>query len=148
MGLDMYLNRKIFIGKKKVKIVGLCDDYIDDVEKEMLGKEYDDVEELVIRAAYWRKANEIHEWLCQHLGDVENCCESVVSREVLKKLCDDCRKIMEEHNKGNRKTLARKLVPDPDGVYGDWYYEDIKRTLDMLDGKIEEDGEYVYYPWW
>lgn len=68
MGLDMYL-----IKRKKTNI---CDDSFDEV-------------------AYWRKANQIHNWFVKNVQDGnDDCGEYEVSRQKLQELLSICRDVL------------------------------------------------------
>lgn len=123
MGLDMYLE------KRKVN-----------------SEDYEEI-------AYWRKANQIREWFNSHLENgVENCEYVQVSKEDLEQLLEDCKMVLENHD------LAEELLPTSKGfffgstLYDDWYFEDLKDTVKMLEQILEEtdfENEKVYYyEWW
>jgi hypothetical protein len=123
MGLDMYLE------KRKVN-----------------SKKYEEI-------AYWRKANQIREWFNYHLENgVENCKHTLVSKEDLEQLLEDCKKVLEDH------TLAEDLLPTSDGFffgstdYDEWYFEDLEETVKMLEQILKEtdfENEVIYYyEWW
>ena len=123
MGLDMYLE------KRKVN-----------------SEDYEEI-------AYWRKANQIREWFNSHLENgVENCEYVQVSKEDLEQLLEDCKMVLENHD------LAEELLPTSSGfffgstLYDDWYFEDLKDTVKMLEQILEEidfENEKVYYyEWW
>lgn len=123
MGLDMYLE------KRKAN-----------------NEEYEEI-------AYWRKANQIREWFNSHLENgVENCEHTLVSKEDLEQLLEDCKKVLEDH------TLAEDLLPTSNGFffggtdYDEWYFEDLEDTVKMLEQILEEtdfENEVIYYyEWW
>lgn len=73
MGLDMYLVKK----KKGQK------------------EEYDWSSDL----AYWRKANQIHNWFVNNVQDGNDDCEYYnVSKEKVEELLNICKKVLEESN--------------------------------------------------
>lgn len=123
MGLDMYLE------KSKVN-----------------SKDYEEV-------AYWRKANQIREWFNSHLEyGVENCEHTLVDKEDLEQLLEDCKKVLEDH------TLAEELLPTSSGFffgstdYDEWYFEELEETIKMLERILKEtdfENENIYYyEWW
>jgi hypothetical protein len=124
MGLDMYL------------------------EKRKKGSEsYDDYEEV----AYWRKANQVRGWFAEKVG-VENCEYSVVTKEVLENLVEDCKKVLDNHNR------ASIVMPTQSGFffgstdYDEWYFEDLVQTVEMVTKVIAETDweteEVAYTEWW
>jgi hypothetical protein len=128
MGLDMYLRRRT-IG-----------DF----------KEENGTDEV----AYWRKANQIREWFVRNTGYDTNadCEEHLLTKEQLEQLMDDCNKVLNDHS------LAKEIMPTSQGFffgsaeYDEWYFEDLKDTLDQLTVIFEttdfETEEIYYYEWW
>ena len=93
-------------------------------------------------AAYWRKANAIHDWFVRECQDgVDECQSTWVTREKLGELVMLCKQILD-----NRK-LASELLPTASGFffgsteYDEWYYDDLKRTVDMLEPLLAEEYE-------
>ena len=141
MGLDMYLSAKKYLWK------------IDESDAQV-SKEIQErinvrrrVKEVVIEAAYWRKANQIHGWFVRNVQDGEDDCNPYdVARSDLVALLDACRKVLE-----NRK-LAAKLLPPAEGFffgryeYDDSYFEDVQRTADGLAALLEAVPEGS--GWW
>lgn len=50
--------------------------------------------------AYWRKANAINKWFCNHIadGELENCRRYQVTRADLYQLMQDCKKVLDSSN--------------------------------------------------
>jgi hypothetical protein len=124
MGLDMYLSAKRYIWDKEgegVEVNGV------DIPAPLKLKE------LGCRAAYWRKANQIHGWFVRNVQDGEdNCRPFDVTREDLEALIDVCRKVL-----ANRE-LAAELLPPNEGFffggyeYDDDYFDELQDTVDEL----------------
>ena len=124
MGLDMYLFRR---------------------EK---GNEND---EALNQVAYWRKANQIRSWFAR-ATHIENCELAPVTKEMLVQLRQECKAVLKHHD------LADSLLPTSNGFffgsteYGEWYFEDLKETVDMLSLVINETDwereDVYYYEWW
>lgn len=148
MGLDMYLEKEIYVGAnyahRKVKgdiniTVGENNDPIDvDLSKISTIRE---------RAAYWRKANQIHAWFVKNVQSGEDDCRDYwVSTEHLEKLVDTCKKVIKDNS------LAQKLLPTQNGFffgsdeYGDYYFECLKDTVEQLENI--DDGDYYYSSSW
>ena len=86
MGLDMYLNRKKYVGGYKVSITK-SGNGTEDIDK---------VQYLIIEAGYWRKANAIHKWFVENVQDGEDDCkEYYVDENDLKKLLDVVNRVLE-----------------------------------------------------
>ena len=139
MGLDMYL-----IGKKYVS------QYSDEVwytklntlTKEM-GFDFP-ANEIVLQAAYWRKANHIHKWFVDNVQEgVDNCGEYYVSHDTLEELVVTCEDVLKDHSK------AEELLPTESGFffgsteYDEYYYEDIKNTIEMIKPLIDSKSDRV-----
>ena len=93
MGLDMYLTRKVYIGAEYEhrKVTGTIDIQIEGKPVDIEFKKVSYIEE---RAAYWRKANQIHNWFVQNVqGGVDECQPSDVSIEQLRELVEICKKV-------------------------------------------------------
>jgi len=129
MGLDMYLSAKRYLWSEEregVKVSGF------DIPAPL------ELCEVRCRAAYWRKANQIHGWFVKNVQDGEDDCQPYeVGRDDLQALVDLCRKVLD-----NRK-LAKKLLPPNEGFffggyeYDDYYFSELQRTADELAKLLE-----------
>lgn len=139
MGLDMYLSKKNYVGAKYefLKVKGTIDITIGDKKLPINFNRVSYIEEEV---GYWRKANAIHKWFVENVQDGEDDCkEYYVGIDKLKELLEICKKI-DKH-----PSDAPKLLPTQEGFffgdtsYDEWYFEDIKKTIKMLEGIIKEE---------
>jgi hypothetical protein len=97
MGLDMYLKRHIYVKnwehtppEKKFKISVIFNNEI------YKGVDSDKISYIVEDVAYWRKANQIHNWFVENVQEgVDNCGDYYVSREKLKELVALCKTVVE-----------------------------------------------------
>ena len=153
MGLDMFLDRTVFVGAEyeSRKITGKIELYTDgkpiDIDIKKVSYVYE-------RVAYWRKANAVHRWFVENFANgVDDCNPIHVCGEDLAKLCEICRAIWKEPEGVRRNEKAMELLPPQDGFFfgstkiDEWYYEDLAYTLKVLDG-IKGYGEYVYRASW
>jgi hypothetical protein len=133
MGLDMYLNKKIYVGNKwrkpskriKITIPANQDGVFSPVKR--IDEKH--ISEIVEETAYWRKANAIHEWFVQNVqGGVDDCREYYVSKENLQELLDTI----------NRVLKASKLVSG--NITNGYTYKNGERT------PILEKGKYIKDP--
>ena len=99
MGLDMYLEQKVYIGRyefdPEASIAGQdmtrgnrfnLDLTIDDKDYH-----FRSVQEIIFQFMYWRKANAIHHWFVKNVQDgVDDCEEHEVSNEKLRELYNTC----------------------------------------------------------
>ena len=140
MGLDMYLKRKKYVGAKYTKPQG-------EINIQINGKklpiDFNKVSYIIEDAGYWRKANAIHKWFVDKVQDgIDDCKEYDVSIEQLEELLDLCKEV------DDNPELANELLPTVDGFffgsteYDEYYFEDIKRTIDMLEEILNEEKDY------
>lgn len=175
MGLDMYLKKKKYIGKAKIKILENEYDWYENISKE-----YSNVKLITSEVGYWRKANQIHKWFvdnCQ--GGNDDCREYYVSKEKLKELLERCKRIKNEcklidgkiingqplengkwiNNYEDGKVMtnievAEELLPTQSGFffggtdYDEYYMQDIDNTIEIIEKVLEEDDDIYYQSSW
>jgi hypothetical protein len=149
MGLDMYLNAKRYlwtysdknedsaIAKQIAQVANIANDF--------------EVQEIVIKAAYWRKANQIHRWFVENVQEgTDDCGHYYVSRQNLIDLKELCNKIIAN------KDLASTDLPTESGFffgateYDDWYYNDLSETVEMIDKALtlDQQWDFEYHSSW
>ena len=163
MGLDMYLYAEKCISFRE------WDEDKKEIEKFDKLVELAELNELVdkghgyvpayakVQVAYWRKANAIHKYFVDNVADgVDDCKEVYVQREQLVKLKDICEQI----NLSKDVEKAKELLPPQSGFFfgsteiGDWYFQDIEYTYNLLNKileKIPEDDysyDFIYRASW
>jgi len=154
MGLDQYLTAKKYVSKW---------DYSNDYKDKAISQEFTDLLPMdtpditkygqfagitvEYPVGYWRKANAIHNFFVQEVGeDVDDCREMFVHRDVLVELrsrCSDVLKAddMEEMAKEvGLETVSGFFFGDTE--YGDWYKEDLKLTIEICDFVLALPEEY------
>ena len=126
MGLDMYM-------KKVRKSTG---DVIDN------------------EVAYWRKANQIRNWIVNHTDYPEggNCIDFLLTKDNLTALVADCKRVLLDHD------LAPELLPTKSGFffgstdYSGYYFDDIESTVRQVEEILKTtdfETEDIYYcEWW
>jgi hypothetical protein len=173
MGLDMYLHKKVYVenwahmkkedlwhitawrGTEKVEFqLPIC--YLE------------------FKAAYWRKANAIHQWFVETTqGGRDECQQTYVSVEQLKELLALCEAVVntakvkeveiidalnETHKVrviSNTDEIA-ELLPTQSGFffgsteYDEWYLQDIELTIKQLKSALADPflGEFYYQASW
>jgi len=144
MGLDMYLSAK--------KYLWSFNDGDTQVSKEIQEKINVNrrVKEVVIEAAYWRKANQIHSWFVDNVQDgIDECQPHHVSREQLQKLVNACRIAIDRKDKN--------LLPPQEGFFfgsteiNDDYWNDIGYTameIETLLAELDDSWEFEYCASW
>lgn len=100
-------------------------------------------------AAYWRKANQIHDWFVQNVQDgVDECDEYLVTREQLMSLVETCQKVLADRD------LAEELLPTTSGFffgstdYDQYYFEDLEATVEKITVALDRYsgiGTQFYY---
>ena len=112
---------------------------------------FSDIKTISYEYAYWRKANQIHDWFVRTVQDgVDDCGGYDVTYEQLEDLKDLCRQVLGK--KGNTE-FADATLPTCAGFffggteYDDDYYEDLQNTLDQL-SEIKEGQLFTYCSSW
>lgn len=155
MGLDMYLercDRKVW-GYKNFDldvIKGEKPDLYNELKPYIVqrGKNFY-WESLFEEVGYWRKANAIHRWFVENVQDgVDDCGKYEVEKEKLEELLAYCKEDLEDMSR------AKELLPTMEGFffgsteYDEWYFEDIKDTIKILEKVLEEtdfDRQMITY---
>jgi hypothetical protein len=153
MGLDQYLSAKKYVSKfdysdPKNRII--TQDYMD-----MLPMDTPDITQygefagitVTYPVGYWRKANAIHNFFVQNVGEeIDNCQEMWVNRDVLVDLRARCVDVL---NADNREEMAKEVGLETvsgfffgDTSYGDWYREDLLLTIEICNKVLALPEEY------
>lgn len=95
---------------------------------------------------YWRKANHIHNWFVENIGDgVDECQKMFVPRDRLEELRDLVVQVIANPEQ------AEELLPTGEGFffgsteYDEWYFADLNDTLEILTNALESPYEYFEY---
>ena len=85
--------------------------------------------------AYWRKANAIHKWFVDNVQDgIDDCRQSVVTREQLNELLSVCKKVVESATLiDGTISNGSHMGPDTGG----------KMVDDYIEGKVIENPEVI-----
>jgi hypothetical protein len=140
MGLDMYLLRKTYVknwdhmSPKEITTISVMRN-----GEPLPGIDPSKIREVVEEVAYWRKANQIHNWFVEEVQNgVDDCGEYNVELEELQDLVDRCKKVLVDH------ALAPELLPTGRGFffggteYDEWYYADLENTIEQLEPLLVE----------
>ena len=152
MGLDSYLYKKNYVRQGE----WVKPEYRTEVEVKTGGEvdktiKPERIRYIVEEVAYWRKANQIHNWFVTNVQNgVDECQSSYVSREKLEELLDVCNKVIEDNS------LAPTLLPSASGFffggteYDEWYFQDVTNTIKYLSEILEDESadEFEYYASW
>ena len=140
MGLDMYLEAKLYLSK-----------YSGD--KELFEKVYElepykyteNVKSVSLEfpVGYWRKANWIHKWFVDNVqGGDDDCGSYTVSLPELKQLMDVCYEVITDNSK------ADELLPTTSGFffgstnYDEFYFTQVTNTYKILKELVDELEKY------
>lgn len=143
MGLDMYLNAKRFIWHNETDIGEKIAESFPEL------KDYE-VKEVVARALYWRKSNQIHKWFVDNVqGGTDDCGNYYVSREQLEELRQLILEVLDTKD-------ASKLPPTQGFFFGsdkvdEWYWDDLRITESSLEKVLADFGsgwEFEYHSSW
>jgi len=105
-----------------------------------------DVKEISVEAAYWRKANQIHNWFIKNVQDgKDDCGEYEVSYEKLMELKNTCLLAIETKNHNLLPPLSGFFFGNTDT--DDYYWDDIRETIEKL-SNLKNDGVYFYQSSW
>lgn len=169
MGLDMYLDKKLYIWRDKRKGVSLRG-----LPTRVKASE---VKQIECEAGYWRKANAIHQWFVENVQNGEDDCkEYYVEREQLQELLDTVNKVLDsvkmvkgkiqngtkfENGKSEPiledgsyikdPSIAEELLPTTEGfffggtAYDQYYVDDLKLTKKILTKALKEPKDWEFY---
>jgi hypothetical protein len=139
MGLDMYLTAR--------KHVNAWDE--EDADQKGLsavpvqGAQGLKVSAIEYRAAYWRKANAIHNWFVENVqGGEDNCAQYEVTAQQLEELRDECQRVLDD------PTLAATVLPTASGFffgptdYDQGYIDDLEHTIEAVDRVLAVPRDY------
>ena len=157
MGLDQYLSAKKYVSKYDYtdpQNRTIKQDFID-----LLPMDAPDIAthgqfagiSIVYPVGYWRKANAIHNFFVQNVGgDVDECQEMRVDRDVLVDLRGRCVEVLRSRDK---EYMAKEVGLETmsgfffgDTSYNEWYEEDLKLTIEICNKVLALPEEYsIHY---
>jgi hypothetical protein len=135
MGLDMYLSKKHYV--KNWEHMKPEEQFAVSVQqggKRVEAIQPERVSDVVEEIAYWRKANQIHQWFVEHVqGGEDDCREYSVSREQLQELLDTVSTVLQSTQLAPGKVRnGYKMTPTSDGKF--------------IEEPILEDGQLIADP--
>lgn len=142
IGLDMYLSAKRYVYRHEgiwsanpvqrpewdsIMAASGLDKFTTDESTKIYGTT------ISVTAAYWRKANAIHNWFVDNCQEgVDNCQEVEISIEDMLILVDLCNQVLADNSK------AEELLPPTAGFFfgsteiDEWYLADLEYTSKRL----------------
>jgi len=153
MGLDQYLYAKKYVSKFDYSDMQnriITQEYMDLIPMDTPDiTKYGDFAGITVNypAGYWRKANAIHNFFVQNVGEeIDNCQEMWVSRHILVDLRKRCIDVLKADNMEKKAEEVGLETVDGfffgDTSYGDWYKNDLKLTVDICDKVLDLPEEY------
>ena len=168
MGLDMYLSKKTYVKNwAHTKPEGRHQVIVKKNGKEVDTIDFSKVSYIEEEIAYWRKANQIHNWFVENVQDgVDNCQDHWVNPEKLEELINACKEDIEYLN-----SLEKELSPEQEDFltkekfrytifkdvdenklnlptqsgfffgsteYDSYYLTDLENTIEMLEPYLDE----------
>ena len=100
---------------------------------------------------YWRKANAINKWFTDQCnGGIEHNCQDIpVTKQQLISLKADVLNVLDKVYEPS------EILPTQSGFffgsteYDDWYYDDLKNTVDIIDNALATgETDFTYSVWW
>ena len=104
---------------------------------------------------YWRKANQIRNWLVNHIEEFNydsNLTEYILTKDTIQNLIDDINKVLSDRSK------ASEVMPTSEGFffgsneYDERYYHELEQTAKDLSEIINEidfdEFDVVYDEWY
>lgn len=146
MGLDMYLYKKTYVKNWSHMSPEELHEITITKNGQPTNIKSERISHIVEEVGYWRKFNALHQWFVNNVQKgIDNCQESYVDPEKLKKLLDTLKTISADRN------LAPELLPTQGGFffgnenYDEWYWNDVKKTIKMLTDLLGEGGSGDFY---
>lgn len=153
MGLDSYLYAKKFLSPLRRTFPGSTDiedqfhRVVDEVGlADLIDKGCAPSAYVQVEVAYWRKANQIHNYFVSLGGGDDDCREIEVGLEDLEGLVELCKEALasrdaslEELAEGEALKYPEDILPTRSGFffgstdYDEGYYHDLENTLSMLE---------------
>ena len=150
MGLDMYLTAERFVGSYSDPTKR--DILIEALEGDHPPTRPNDNVTITLDVAYWRKANQIHNWFVERVqGGEDNCQTHFVSLENLRELLTTCEGLLIKKSVVD----AEEELPTASGFffgsteYGEDYWQDLEDTVAQLRPVIDwfDDDEKRRMHW-
>jgi hypothetical protein len=145
MGLDMYLSKKTYVKQWEHKGEDNFNVEVTQKGEPVQHIKRERISYVVEEVGYWRKANQIHNWLVQNVQEGEDDCgEYDVHEEQLEELLELCKKVLANNE------LAKELLPSQSGFffggteYDEWYFKDLENTIEIIETLLSERNEDGY----
>ena len=172
MGLDMYLSKKTYVKRwehqKKSEQFNVT---IKQGTKKFTGIKPERVSYITEEIAYWRKANQIHGWICNNGSEIVADVRYELGSDQIKELIETCKKVLNILNTSTKSTKQvvggwrngedymvdvevydnadeiMELLPPTQGFFfgsdtiDEWYKEQIEETIKVLEEEINSNTD-------
>lgn len=158
MGLDMYLQKRTYIGNQYKKEEQMVTINVPENQEDVLFKvgsiQTKRVSTIIEDVVYWRKANQVHKWFVDNVQDgVDDCGDYYVSRELLEQLIEECIEDLDYINSIEGKDIDEEKLNLPCQAgfffggtdYDEHYLQDLEETVEELTKIVKEEGGEFYY---
>lgn len=154
MGLDMYLSAEKYVSASDYRAGDKekFDAIVKSLEAEKFVGGFVPNVQVQVSVGYWRKVNSVHQWFVDNCGKGEDDCRPYyVPRDKLIELRDLCQQVLASPDQ------ASELLPTQSGFffgdteYGEYYFADIRDTVEQLDKvltEVPEDWDFEYRASW
>ena len=155
MGLDMFLLKEVYIGGQYSfnEVKGTIDLT---VHGEQIDIPLNKLNSITLDVAYWRKANQVHNWFVNNVQDGNDDCGTYhVYGDKLKELVKLCKRILKLKETSLELAVqeAEDLLPTCSGFffgdtnYDEYYFEQLQDTIDQLKD-VKDDETFIYHSSW
>ena len=152
MGLDMYLHKKTYVKNwSHTKPEERHEVSVKKNGQPVVGIKPERISEISETVGQWRKFNALHRWFVENCQNGEDDCKEYhVDRSQLVNLLGVLKQVQEDFDTtGGIK--AHELFPTESGPffggteYDEYYFDDVKETVVLLEELIQEDGDGDFY---
>lgn len=155
----MYLSAKIFVSGWQEESEKNYESIVKALKLENLETDEAKFLEVSLAAAYWRKANAIHQWFvnqCQ--GGSDDCQPYPVPRMKLEELVETCKTVLAAKGTDQELQVINEMLPPASGFFfggtdiDEWYWHSLEDTVTQVSKILNHPGakgfEFVYQSSW
>ena len=152
MGLDMYLHKKTYVKNwSHMTPEELHEVSVKKNGKPVVGIKPERVSEISETVGQWRKFNALHGWFVENCQNGEDDCKEYhVEKSQLVNLLGVLKQVLEDFD-ATGGIKAHELFPTQGGSffgdtsYDEYYFNDVKETVVLLEELIQEEGDGDFY---
>jgi len=107
--------------------------------KDVIGETPGEVQTIITKAVYWRKANATYKWFLDNVQDgVDEGQRTYVERARLRILCDLCKEVINNPESASEKLPTQSGFLFRNAEYDDGYFDELKHIVKRLDIVLDE----------